>query len=271
MNRLDAILDAKRREVTERRSSADLREMEAQARRQSRRPFAASLFRRGLSVIAEMKRSSPSKGVLRENYDPVALARAYHAGGARAISVLTDQPFFGGSLEHLAMVRRTIPLPLLRKDFLIDPFQILESAAAGADAVLLIMVAFPPDRRDEDFRVMMEHARMYGMDALVEVHNDEELERALLAQATLIGVNNRDLRTFEVDLETSMRLAPKVKRAIAVAESGLRTGEDLRRLQAVGYNAFLIGEQLVTAADPGAALQELLREASSSEGASAAR
>jgi indole-3-glycerol phosphate synthase len=258
MNRLETILEAKRREVAERKTSADRAALEAAARSHSRRPFAPALVREGLSVIAEMKRSSPSKGLLREHYDPVALARAYFAAGARAISVLTDQAFFGGSLDHLGLVRQTVPLPLLRKDFLIDPFQVLESAAAGADAVLLIVAAFPNEHRDTALREMMHHARGWGLDALVEVHNDEELDRALTAQATVVGVNNRDLTTFEVNLETSALLAPKIKRTISVAESGLRTAGDLQRLQALGYNAFLIGEQLVTAADPGAALAELL-------------
>jgi indole-3-glycerol phosphate synthase len=259
MNRLENILEVKRREVAERIASADRTAMEAAARQHSRRPFAPVLVREGVSVIAEMKRSSPSKGLLRENYDPAALARAYFSAGARAISVLTDQPFFGGSLDHLTLVRQTVPLPLLRKDFLIDPFQVLEAAAAGADAVLLIVAAFSPEHRDTKLREMMHHARGWGLDALVEVHNEEELDRALAAQATLVGVNNRDLTTFEVNLETSARLAPKMKRTISVSESGLRTSSDLQHLQALGYNAFLIGEQLVTAADPGAALRELLQ------------
>jgi indole-3-glycerol phosphate synthase len=260
MNRLEKILEAKRLEVAARIASADRKALEAAARSHSRRPFAAALVREGLSVIAEMKRSSPSKGLLREDYNPAALARAYYAAGARAISVLTDQQFFGGSLDHLSLVRQVVPLPLLRKDFLIDPFQVLEAAAAGADAVLLIVAAFSPEHRDTDLREMMHYARGWGLDALVEVHSEEELDRALTAQATVVGVNNRDLRTFEVNLETSASLAHKLKRTISVAESGLRTAGDLHRLHALGYNAFLIGEQLVTAADPEAALRELLSE-----------
>jgi indole-3-glycerol phosphate synthase len=258
MNRLETILEAKRREVAERLASADRAALEAAARRHSRRPFAPVLVREGLSVIAEMKRSSPSKGLLREPYDPAALGRAYFQAGARAISVLTDQPFFGGSLEHLTLVRQSVPLPLLRKDFLIDPFQVLEAAAAGADAVLLIVAAFPTEHQDSALREMMKHVQGWGLDALVEVHNEEELDRALAVQATIVGVNNRDLTTFEVNVETSARLAPQLKRTISVAESGLRTAADLRRLHALGYHAFLIGEQLVTADDPGAALRELL-------------
>ena len=258
VNRLDAILESKRREVEERRARADIPALEAAARAIPRRPFAASLVHPGPSVIAEMKKASPSKGLLREQYDPVALARAYYAAGARAISVLTDEPFFQGSLDHLRIVREAVPLPLLRKDFMIDPFQMLESAAAGADAILLIVAAFPADNRDEALRSMMQEARNWGLDALVEVHDEAALDRALSAQATLVGVNNRNLRTFEVDVETSVKLATKMKRAISISESGLRTAADLTRLHALGYNAFLVGEQLVTAADPGAALTGLL-------------
>lgn len=258
MNRLEAILETKRREVKERRAKADLAALQAQARAVLRRPFAGALVNFKPSVIAEMKKASPSKGVLRENYDPVALARAYKAAGARALSVLTDETYFQGSLDHLAMAREAAALPVLRKDFIIDPFQMLESAAAGADAVLLIVAAFRPDNRDQTLRIMMQEARKWGMDALVEVHDEAELDRALQAQATLIGVNNRDLGTFEVDLETSVRLAAKAKPAISVSESGLRTCQELRRLYSLGYNAFLVGEQLVTADDPGAALTAML-------------
>ncbi len=258
MNRLGTILEAKRREVAERRAVADLAALEAQARAHSRRPFAAALVRERPSVIAEMKKASPSKGLLREHYDPGVLAKAYHAGGARAISVLTDAQFFQGSLEHLTLVRQAVPLPLLRKDFLIDPFQLLESAAAGADAVLLIVAAFSPDGNDSALREMMAVARPWGLDTLVEVHDDAELDRALAVQATLVGVNNRNLATFDVDVETSVRLAAKIRRTIAVSESGLRSSADLARLSALGYNAFSIGEQLVTADDPCAALREIL-------------
>jgi indole-3-glycerol phosphate synthase len=258
VNRLDTILESKRREVELRRPQADIAALEAAARAIPRRPFAESLVHSRPSVIAEIKKASPSKGLLREKFDPVELARAYHKAGARAISVLTDEPFFQGSLDHLRLVRAAVPLPLLRKDFMIDPFQMLESAAAGADAILLIVAAFPADHRDQELRHMMLEARRWGLDALVEVHDEAELDRALAAQATLIGVNNRDLGTFEVDVETSVKLAAKVKRAISISESGLRTAADLTRLYALGYNAFLVGEQLVTAEDPGAALTALL-------------
>ena len=261
-DRLEAILQAKRREIEERRARADVSALERAARSQVRRPFASALLRPGRAIIAEMKKASPSRGLLREDYHPDALARAYHGAGARAISVLTDGPFFGGALEHLAEVRAASPLPVLRKDFLLDEFQMLESAAAGADAVLLIVAAFSGEQGDAArvaaLRRMMTSARSWGMDLLLEVHNEEELDLALAARATVVGVNNRDLRTFSVDVETSVRLAPKVKRTIAVSESGLRSSQDLARLEALGYRAFLVGEQLMSAKDPAAALEALL-------------
>jgi indole-3-glycerol phosphate synthase len=257
-DRLSQILEAKRREVEERRAKADLAGLELIARAHFRRPLASAVVRSGRAIIAEMKQRSPSKGVLVKNYDPEALARAYHQAGAAAISVLTDAQFFGGALEHIALVRKAAPLPVLRKDFLIDEFQLLESAAAGADAVLLIVAAFPHKENDARLRGMVERTHRLGMDALVEVHNDEELDRAIAVRAKLVGVNNRDLRTFEADIETSVRLAGKMKKVISVSESGLRSPEDLARLERLGYRAFLIGEQLVTAEDPGQALRDLL-------------
>lgn len=258
-DRLGQILEAKRKEVEERRAKADLAGLELIARAHFRRPLASAVVRPGRAIIAEMKQRSPSKGELVKKYDPQALARAYHQAGAAAISVLTDGPFFGGALEHIAQVRKAAPLPVLRKDFLIDEFQLLESAAAGADAVLLIVAAFPHKDNDARLRSMVERTHLLGMDALVEVHNDEELDRAIAVRAKLVGVNNRDLHTFNVDLETSVKLAEKMKKVISVSESGLRSPEDLARLEGLGYRAFLIGEQLVTADDPGAALRALLR------------
>ncbi len=201
-----------------------------------------------------MKQASPSRGLLRKDYRPAELAAAYHRAGARALSVLTDGPFFGGSLEHLALARGAAPLPVLRKDFILDEFQILESAAAGADAVLLIVAAV----EDALLRHLLRRAEALGLDALVEVHGETELDRARAAGTRLVGVNNRDLRSFAVDLETSVRLAPKIKGALAVSESGLRSAEDLARLEALGYRAFLVGEHLMTAGNPAGALEELL-------------
>jgi indole-3-glycerol phosphate synthase len=223
------------------------------------RPFAAALARPGgLHVIAEHKRRSPSRGVLREDLAPADVARGYERAGAAAISVLTDGPAFGGSLLHLEEARAATALPVLRKDFVVDPWQVWEARASGADALLLIVAALP----DPDLRGLLAVAGKAGIDALVEAHDRAELERALAAGARLVGVNNRDLRTLEVSLETSLALAPAIPDDVtAVAESGIRTGEDVRRLRDAGYDAFLVGERLMSAPDPGAALARLLEEA----------
>jgi indole-3-glycerol phosphate synthase len=202
-------------------------------------------------VIAEIKKASPSAGLLRQDFDPVAIADAYLEGGASAISVLTEASFFGGWLETLAVLRWRVEIPLLRKDFIVDPYQIFEARHAGADAVLLIAALL----NDPDLRGLCDCALKLGMDALVEVHTDEELERALAAGVTLIGVNNRDLRTFEVSLDLCQRLAARIPPGVvAVAESGIRTAEDIHRLADVGYRGFLIGESLMRAPSPGEAL-----------------
>ena len=225
------------------------------------RGFRAALAAPGVRVIAECKRRSPSRGVLRSEYDPAAIARRYAEVGAAAISVLTEPTFFDGSLAHLEAVRATVGVPLLRKDFVVDDYQLLEARASGADAVLLIVAALD----DEALGRLTRSARALGLDVLVEVHDECELDRATAAAAAdIIGVNNRNLRTLAVDLDASMRLAARMPAgAIAVAESGLRTGVDVRRLQAVGYRAFLVGERFMTQADPGAALAGLLAEAAS--------
>jgi indole-3-glycerol phosphate synthase len=208
-----------------------------------------------LNVIAECKRRSPSKGVLRTEYEPVAIATAYDEAGAAAISVLTEPTFFDGSLEHLTAVRAAVDLPLLRKDFIVSEYQLLEAKAAGADAVLLIVAALRP----AELKVLHDHARRHGLDVLVEVHNATELSIAIDAGARIIGVNNRNLRTLAVDVHASDELIAQIPtEAIAVSESGLRTADDLRRLRALGYRAFLIGERFMTAADPGKALRDLL-------------
>jgi indole-3-glycerol phosphate synthase len=224
------------------------------------RPFAASLARPGvMRVIAEHKRRSPSRGAIREDLEPADVARRYAAAGAAALSVLTDEPFFGGQLGHLSQARAATELPALRKDFVVDPWQIVEARAAGADAVLLIVAALA----DGELRQLLGEARALGVDALVEVHDGSELERALAAGARLVGVNNRDLRTLTVSLETSVGLAPRIPDdVVAVAESGIKSGADLRRLRDVGFDACLVGEHLMSARDPGAALRQLLEEAS---------
>jgi indole-3-glycerol phosphate synthase len=218
--------------------------------------FRAALGRPGrLNIIAECKRRSPSRGVLRRAYDPVAIALGYEAAGAIALSVLTEPMFFDGALAHLRQVRDAVRLPLLRKDFVVDEYQILEARAAGADAVLLIVTALT----DGELRRLLQRARSLGLAALVEVHDGAELDRALASGADIIGVNNRNLRTLAVDLDASEQIARQLPPdVIAVAESGLRTREDLERLRGLGYHAFLIGERLMTSADPGAALHSLL-------------
>jgi indole-3-glycerol phosphate synthase len=213
-----------------------------------------------LNVIAECKRRSPSRGVLRADYDPVAIARGYVAAGAAALSVLTEPTFFDGSLEHLTAVRAAVrevseDVPVLRKDFIISEYQVLEAAAAGADAVLLIVAALEA----AELRSLAACAAEWGMDALVEVHNERELSVALDAGAQIVGVNNRNLRTLEVDVKASEALIALIPTdVIAVSESGLRTADDLVRLRQLGYLAFLVGERLMTVADPGGALRQLL-------------
>ena len=211
-----------------------------------------------LNVIGECKRRSPSKGILRAEYDPVAIATAYEEAGAAAISVLTEPTFFDGSLEHLIAVRGAVDVPLLRKDFVVTEYQLLEAKAAGADAILLIVAALRP----VELKVLHDHARRHGLDALVEVHDAKELAIATDAGARIVGVNNRNLRTLEVDVHASEELIARMPpEIIAVSESGLKTSEDLVRLRQLGYRAFLIGERLMTAADPGSQLKQLLASA----------
>jgi indole-3-glycerol phosphate synthase len=221
--------------------------------------FQAALSRAGaMNVIAECKRRSPSRGVLRPDYDPVAIAAGYEQGGAAAISVLTEPTFFDGSLEHLIAVRAAVEVPILRKDFVVSEYQLLEAKAAGADAILLIVAALRP----VELKVLHDHARRHGLDALVEVHNETELAIAVDAGARIIGVNNRNLRTLEVDVHASETLIAQIPSGVvAISESGLKTSDDLRRLHALGYHAFLIGERFMAAAEPGEQLRELLASA----------
>lgn len=208
-----------------------------------------------VKVIAECKRRSPSRGVLRDDYDPVAVARAYADAGAAAISVLTEPTFFDGALVHLKAVREAVEVPLLRKDFIVSEYQLLEARAAGADAVLLIVAALDP----RELQRLSIRAAALGLDVLVEVHDRDELAMAIDAGARIIGVNNRNLRTLAVDVRASEALvAGMPKDVVAVSESGLRTPQDLKRLSAMGYHAFLIGERFMTEADPGLALRSLL-------------
>jgi indole-3-glycerol phosphate synthase len=258
---LAAIVAANRRTVDVRAERVPLAKIEAQAAAVDppRHTFKRALERPGrLNVIAECKRRSPARGVLAVSYDPARIARSYEQGGAAAISVLTEPTFFDGSLEHLESVRRATALPLLRKDFIIDRYQILEARAAGADAVLLIVAALKPAVLQDLHGV----ATDAGLDVLVEVHGLLEIQIAVEAGASIIGVNNRNLRTLSVDTEVSHQAIESIPDdAIAVAESGLKTGDDLRRLRAAGYDAFLVGERLMAANDPGTALSGLLKGA----------
>lgn len=209
----------------------------------------------GANVIAECKRRSPSRGILRRDYRPGAVAAAYERSGAAAVSVLTEPTFFDGSLDHLREVRAAVGIPVLRKDFIVTPYQLLEASAAGADAVLLIAAALD----DAELGALHARAAELGLGVLVEVHDADELHRATRAGARVVGVNNRNLRTLAVDVEASRRLAGKLPAdTIGVAESGLRTSADLLRLGAAGYSAFLVGEAFMTASDPGDALRDLL-------------
>jgi indole-3-glycerol phosphate synthase len=217
--------------------------------------FIKPLENDGINVIAELKRRSPSKGVIRENFDPVSIARNYTANCAAALSVLTEEDFFDGSLDYLRLVDEVTDRPLLRKDFIFDQYQVYEAAHAGADAILLI-VAMLDDGQLND---LLQCAHGLGLDALVEVHDHAEVERAMKCDVRLLGVNNRDLRTFETKLETSLELAGDLPKSITlVSESGIRTREEIDRLRAAGYKAFLIGEELLRAEDEGKALRALI-------------
>jgi indole-3-glycerol phosphate synthase len=220
--------------------------------------FRAALRKDSINIIAEFKRRSPSKGMIRSDANLDEIVRKYEEGGAVAVSVLTEEDYFDGSLEDLQTVRASVKLAVLRKDFLFEEYQVYEAAAAGADAVLLIVAAL----EDEPlFRLRQLAEQDLGMDALVEVHTEEEMERASETGATLIGINNRDLHTFEVSLDTSVRLAAKApERAVLISESGLRVTSDLKRLKVAGFSGFLIGESLMRADDPARALKALMSD-----------
>ncbi len=255
---LETIVAATRRIVEVRQAEESIARLTERAAAMPSRAgrFQAALTRTDrVNVIAECKRRSPSRGILCAHYDPVAIATAYAAAGAAAISVLTEPTFFDGSLAHLKAVRAAVEAPLLRKDFVVSEYQLLEAKAAGADAVLLIVAALRPAA----LKVLHDHARRHGLDVLVEVHDAKELSIAIDAGARIIGVNNRNLRTLQVDVHASEALiALMPAEVIAVSESGLKTAADLARLKALGYGAFLIGERFMSATDPGAALAELL-------------
>ncbi|HVF30555.1 MAG TPA: indole-3-glycerol phosphate synthase TrpC [Pyrinomonadaceae bacterium] len=259
MTILDDIFERKRERVAEVKHRVDmghLRESAQRARYASALSLRSALSSKpGLNVIAEFKRASPSRGMINDRLDSVATARKYETGGARAISVLTEEDYFKGSLDDMRNIREAVSIPVLRKDFIFDEFQILEAAAAGADAVLLIVAYLQP----ELLSGLMRSAHDLGVDALVEVHTAEEMEIAKEVGASLIGVNNRNLRTFEVSLDVSRELvkfAPA--NAVLVAESGLRTRDDLVELHALGYSGFLIGDTLMRSDDRAGGLRDLI-------------
>jgi indole-3-glycerol phosphate synthase len=260
-NIFSQILDRKREAIAQFRpdSSSDFRERALKIRKNAephRLRRALESDSPQLKIIAEFKRRSPSAGIIRDDLTVGEIVRCYERGGACAISVLTDEEYFAGSIADLGAARSSTKLPLLRKDFIIDPMQVFEAAIAGADAVLLIAAALD-DTSLTELRTLAENE--LGLDALVEVHNSEELNRALNARAKIIGVNNRDLRTFQVSLNTSERLIAEAPRdKIMVSESGLRSAESLLHLHELGFRAFLIGEVLMRAADPAAALRDLI-------------
>jgi indole-3-glycerol phosphate synthase len=259
---LAEILAHKREEVARARRATPLSALQELARHAAPpRGFRASLaVAPHPRVIAEIKHKSPSKGVIRADFEPVSCAKAYAEAGAAALSVLTDERYFGGHLDYLERVRGAVSLPILRKDFVVDAYQIAEARARGADAVLLIAGAFEGRGCSERLRELREAAREHSLDALVEVHDEVELDAALASGADLIGINNRDLKTFRVDLGTTERLAARIgARALVVAESGIGGPEDISRLAARGASAFLVGESLMREPDLGAALTRLRR------------
>jgi indole-3-glycerol phosphate synthase len=263
---LDRIVETKRHEVERRKIEVPLSSLE-EIIRALPLPLnlSGALMGDGVRLIAEAKKASPSRGLLRDNYEPAVLAQAYADNGAAAVSVLTEKANFQGSLEHMEAVKNVLlPLgvPVLRKDFVFDPYQVHEAKAYGADSLLLIVAILTP----ECLKELLALSQSLWLQALVEVHNEDEMEIALEADAEIIGINNRDLRTFETDIAVTERLAPLVPRGkILVSESGIQSYDDLVRLHRVGVHAVLVGEALVTADDPGAKVRELLHGSESRE------
>jgi indole-3-glycerol phosphate synthase len=255
---LDQIVNSTREKVTAAKRTADVRELEGRAEQHVPRGFRRALeekSRAGIAVIAELKKASPSKGLIRAEFCVEELAQELEAAGAAALSVLTDEEFFQGSLENLRNASAAVKVPCLRKDFIVDEFQLVEARAHSADAVLLIVAALT----QTELTALAMGARSRGLDVLCEVHDESELQRAMDAGCDLIGVNTRDLRTFKVDPQTAFQLVERLpKNVLRVAESGIRSGEDIARLREAGYQAFLIGETLMRAVSPGEALREFV-------------
>lgn len=254
---LDRIIKQTKITLAEHKRSVSLELLIEQARNQQPvRDFIDALSKPGkVNVIAEAKKASPSKGVIRADFDPVSIARSYESNGAGAVSVLTEEHFFQGHLDFLRAVRRSVNIPVLRKDFIIDSYQVYEARAAGADAVLLIAAVL----ESSELQSLLLLVQELGMQALVEVHTDDELEKALKVDSSIIGINNRNLESFVTDIETTVRLRALIPDTIVtVSESGIHTQDDIRRLRDCGVNAFLIGESLMRASDPGLKLSQFL-------------
>jgi indole-3-glycerol phosphate synthase len=253
---LDKIVAQKKEEVEQRRKAVTIAHLQERiARQKPSLDLALALKSNHIRLIAEVKQTSPSRGMLRSNFDPIELAQTYAECGAAAISVLTEVNYFMGSIEHLAAIKEAVQLPLLRKDFIFDPYQVYESRAYGADALLLI-AAILSQRQLEDL-ISLSHS--LALRCMVEVHNKSELERAITSEAEIIGINNRDLNTFSIDINTTRRLRSLVpKEKIVVSESGIRSRSDMEKLRKWRVDAVLVGEALVTARDVGAKMKELL-------------
>ncbi len=262
---LERIVAATRARVAEAKREADFHELERKSELHVPRGFRRALqskSRDEVAIIAELKKASPSKGLIRADFHPAKLARELESAGAAALSILTDEEFFQGSLENLREASAAVKIPCLRKDFIVDEFQLLEARANAADAVLLIVAALS----SQELTALAARARQRGLDVLCEVHDGEELQQAVDAGCDLMGVNTRDLRTFKVNLETAFQLADRFPAGtLRVAESGLHSAEDVARLRAAGYDAFLVGESLMRAESPGDALRELMRVPSGEE------
>jgi indole-3-glycerol phosphate synthase len=259
---LDEIVAMTRLVIERRKRATNLHALEKAAARHTPRGFRRKLQQQsaaeGIAVIAELKQASPSKGILRADMDVAAIAREYEQAGAGGLSIVTEEKYFQGSLENLQIASSATKLPCLRKDFIVDEFQVVEARASCADAILLIVASLT----DNELRSLYAAAREHGLDVLCEVHDDRELERAVACGFDIIGVNNRDLRSFNVDLATAERLAERIPASVLkVAESGIHSGNDIARLRVAGFHVFLIGESLITKPSPGEALRDLLTSA----------